>query len=668
MRKLLYPSLAAQNIRKNGRFYFPYLISGTLSCAMFYDICFLSFNKGILELAGGSTLQLLMILGLIVIGIFTTVFMLYTNSFLMKKRNREIALYNILGMEKRHIGRVLSWEMLFSCLLCLLCGIVSGIVFSKLVLMLLCKLTALTTPLSFSVSPISLIVTIVFFFVIFIISLLINLRKIHLSSPVTLLTASSAGEKEPKTKIIMAIIGAVCMFAGYYIAITTENVLTAIFTAFFAVLLVIVGTYLLFTAGSIFVLKLLKKKTSFYYKPRNFTTVSGMLYRMKQNAVGLANICILSTMVLIMIAGTVCIYAGSEDSLKNLYTADITISIDDSETKDASVKKLIETKDALLEKYPDLQETRFTECRSLVFSAIYKNGEFSYNPENAEMQMGSLVSMIFVTDEDYAKITGEKVGVKGNEVAIYCQKASLPDSFNLFGENYTCVKRLDNFPRMGDNTAMITTSNYIVVSDDTVLLRLYNGNKEVYENDYSDINTEYQLDLSGEEGEKLEYFKELYSTLSGERETGGIGPFGASCRQSVRQEFYFLTGGFLFIGIFIGTLLLMITVLIIYYKQISEGYDDKRRFEIMQQVGMSSDEVRKSINTQVVSVFFLPLAVAGCHVAGSFLLITRLLTVFALNNVPLFAICTLITFLVFSVIYVAVYMITSKSYYRIAVS
>lgn len=665
MNKLFYPSLAVQNIRKNGRFYFPYLLSGTLSCAMFYDISFLSFNDGLKDFPGASTLQLMMVLGLIIIGIFSVIFMLYTNSFLMKKRNREIALYNILGMEKRHIGRVLTWENLFSYMICVLCGLTAGIIFSKLALMLLCKLTGFSTALTFSVSPVSLAVTVIFFLGIFILSLLANLKRIHLSSPITLLTASNAGEKEPKTKAVMAILGAIFMFAGYYIAITTENTLSALRITFLAVLLVIAGTYMLFTAGSIFVLKLLKKKKSFYYQAKNFTAVSGMLYRMKQNAVGLANICILSTMVLIMIAGTVCIYAGSEDSLKNMYATDITIHLDDNENKPAAEEKMLAVKDTLLEKYDSLSEKSFTVYSSLEFTAVFTDGQFSFDTENADLQFTHLLSMVFTTAEDYEKVSGNKISLTGNEVAIYSQKDTLPERFNLFGDEYVCAKKLDTCPRMGTNIAMITTSSYIIVSDYDVLKRLYEGNKSVYQKNASNIVTQYQLDLNGSEKDKLSYYNELYNTLSGNNGKGGIGGFGASSRQYSRQEFYFFTGGFMFIGIFIGTLLLMITVLIIYYKQISEGYDDKRRFEIMQQVGMSKAEVRKSINTQVVSVFFLPLFVAACHVAGSFLLVTRLLKLFALTNIPLFAMCTLITFLVFSVIYVTVYAITSRSYYKI---
>ena len=326
MGKLFFPKMAAGNLVRNRRFEFPYLLTGLITVAMFYNMTFLTFHEELKNMPGGATIPTIMNLGTMVVGLFAVIFLLYTNTFLMKRRHKEIGLYNILGMSKRHIAVVMLWETVYTCLITVVGGLLLGILLSKLMLLLLYKILFFSVSFGFMVSWKSVGITAVLFVAIYLVALLLNLLHVHLSKPVELLKGGSVGEKEPKTKVLLAILGVVTLGAGYYIAITTESPLEALMLFFLAVILVIIGTYCLFTAGSIAFLKAMKKRKNYYYQAKHFIGISGMLYRMKQNAVGLANICILSTMVLVMISTCVCLYIGTGDALNAMYPHDIIYS------------------------------------------------------------------------------------------------------------------------------------------------------------------------------------------------------------------------------------------------------------------------------------------------------------------------------------------------------
>lgn len=312
----LYLKLAWSNLKNSRQFYLPYVIAGMLSAMMFYTMCAIQGNEGLSKMRGGTSVQMVLFFGVIVVGVFVSIFLFYTNSFIMKRRKKELGIYNILGMEKIHIAKTMAWETVFSFLIAVGGGLILGIVFQKLLTMFLYRLTGLDAAIPFYISGWGCLHTAELFGAIYVCILLYNLMQIRLSNPVELLHSGSTGEREPKTKILQAVLGVVCIAAGYYMAITVDNPVKAITLFFVAVMLVIIGTYWLFNAGSIAFLKLLRKNKRYYYQTRHFTTVSGMIYRMKQNAVGLANICILSTMVLVVISMTVCMYAGLEDELK----------------------------------------------------------------------------------------------------------------------------------------------------------------------------------------------------------------------------------------------------------------------------------------------------------------------------------------------------------------
>lgn len=653
MNNMFYPKLAASNIKKNRKFYVPYILTCIGTVFMFYIMCFILFNPGIKKMPGGATLFTILSLGLAVIGIFSIIFLFYTNSFLIKRRKKELGLFNILGMEKRHIGKMLCFETLYIGCIGLIGGLISGIICSKLVMLLLLRVLNFSTSIDFYVSKQGILITLVVFSVIFVLILLSNLTRIHLTNPIELLKGGNTGEKEPKTKWILAVIGCLALGAGYFIAITTKSPIDALTLFFVAVLLVIVGTYCLFTAGSIVLLKALRNNKTYYYKTNHFTSVSGMIYRMKQNAAGLSNICILSTMVLVMISTTICLYIGVEDELKYRYSSDISIekSYEFGETKE--IDSIENTAVARMKK-EKMEVVSKDKLKYLEILTEKKGDAFIFDKNPNKMVSSNKNMFVLMSAEDYNEWTGKEETLRKQEVLIFSDPEKLGDSFELFGTKYSVKRELSELPIESDYQLFLIKMHFVVVSDDEVIGEIYQKQKEFYGKDALSMKYRLNINLKGTDKEKISCYKQLKD----------LGDYVA-CRQAVSKEFYSVCGGFLFLGIFLGTLFLMATVLIIYYKQISEGYEDKERFEIMQKVGMSKEEVKHSIRSQVLTVFFLPLVAAGIHVCAAFPMITRLLILFNLTNTKLFVVCTIGTVLVFAIIYSMVYFITAKVYYKI---
>lgn len=653
MNSWFYPKMAGVNIKKNGKFYFPYWLTFVCTVIMFYTMCYITFNQGLNELPGGESLKMILNLGCIVIGIFAVIFLFYTNSFLMKRRQKEIGLYNILGMEKKHIAKILFFETFMISATGIAAGLLTGILFSRLMQLSLCRLFNFDVKIRFTISGRGLLLSVVLFGMIFILTLLSNLTRIGMSKPIELLQGGNVGEKEPKTKWLLAVIGFACIFTGYYIAITTESPLAALLLFFMAVILVIIGTYCLFTAGSIVVLKMLRKNKKYYYQTRHFTAVSGMLYRMKQNAVGLANICILSTMVLVMVSTTVCLYLGVADALETRYPKDISLSREYGAEENFDAQAYLnKIRNTIAEGNRTIKELQ--EFEHLTFSVSKTGNELIADTKNY-VSSPSMHVLVILTAGEYERLGGEKRELKENEVAAYCDSEQLDKRFELFGKTYIIKDRLADFPVAEDNyVGCLANIDYIVVADQTVQYEIYQEQLKVYEGNASKMQYDVIFNLDGTDDEKIECADKLEGLSK-----------DVQCKQQIRNEFYAMYGGFLFLGIFLGILFLMATVLIIYYKQISEGYDDKERFEIMQKVGMSRREVMKSINSQVLLVFFLPLVTAGIHVAAAFPMIKRLLSLFNLTNLNLFLVCTVATVLVFAFIYGLVYKATARVYYKI---
>lgn len=659
----MYTKLAITNIKNNRQFYFPYLLTGIITVAMFYIMCALESNPGIQSMPGAKDLGLILRLGIGVIGIFAVIFLFYTNSFIIKRRKKELGIYNILGMEKRHIAKILSKEAFFTAIIAIGGGLVTGVLFHKLACMLLYRMIGFNGGITFSFSKKGVMITAILFAIVYLLTYIYDLFQVQLANPIELLQSGNKGEREPKTKGIMAVLGVLCLGAGYFIAITTKNPIKALTLFFVAVILVIIGTYLLFTAGSIALLKILRRNKGYYYQTKHFTSVSGMIYRMKQNAVGLANICILSTMVLVAVSTTVSLYVGIEDIMKERYPNEINISAyyDTGAPAEDSIAPIVEK--SVKESGRKIRHEE--DYLELYFAAIKDQGQYSLDKEKVKTAGDRVSGFVVLTREDCKKKYNEEIPeLAENEVALFTIKKTDMDTLVLENRSYH-VKEIKQFQNTEDFETiadMMDEYYYVIVNDVQDMERLWQLQKDIYQENSSSISRQVRLDIDGDSEQKKECFENIKTALGPEQAKARI---LIDSRQSSLDEFYQIYGGFLFLGLFLGILFLMITVLIIFYKQISEGYDDKERFSIMEKVGMSNDEVKATIRSQVRTVFFLPILMAAIHVGMAFPMIKRLLSLFDLSNTALFAGCMAGTILVFALIYLLVFLKTSKTYYKI---
>ncbi len=663
MNKGMYTKLAITNIKNNRQFYFPYLLTGIITVAMFYIMCALESNPGIQSMPGAKDLGLILRLGIGVIGIFAVIFLFYTNSFIIKRRKKELGIYNILGMEKRHIAKILSKEAFFTAIIAIGGGLVTGVLFHKLACMLLYRMIGFNGGITFSFSKKGVMITAILFAIVYLLTYIYDLFQVQLANPIELLQSGNKGEREPKTKAIMAVLGVLCLGTGYFIAITTKNPIKALTLFFVAVILVIIGTYLLFTAGSIALLKILRRNKGYYYQTKHFTSVSGMIYRMKQNAVGLANICILSTMVLVAVSTTVSLYVGVEDIMKERYPNEINISAyyDTGALAEDSIAPIVEK--SVKESGRKIRHEE--DYLELYFAAIKDQGQYSLDKEKVKTAGDRVSGFVVLTREDCKKKYNEEIPeLAENEVALFTIKKTDMDTLVLENRSYH-VKEIKQFQNTEDFETIADIMDeyyYVIVNDVQDMERLWQLQKEIYQENSSSISRQVRLDIDGDSEQKKECFENIKTALGPEQAKARI---LIDSRQSSLDEFYQIYGGFLFLGLFLGILFLMITVLIIFYKQISEGYDDKERFSIMEKVGMSNDEVKATIRSQVRTVFFLPILMAAIHVGMAFPMIKRLLSLFGLSNTALFAGCMAGTILVFALIYLLVFLKTSKTYYKI---
>lgn len=659
----MYTKLAITNIKNNRQFYFPYLLTGIITVAMFYIMCALESNPGIQSMPGAKNLGLILRLGIGVIGIFAVIFLFYTNSFIIKRRKKELGIYNILGMEKRHIAKILSKEAFFTAIIAIGGGLVTGVLFHKLACMLLYRMIGFNGGITFSFSKKGVMITAILFAIVYLLTYIYDLFQVQLANPIELLQSGNKGEREPKTKAIMAVLGVLCLGAGYFIAITTKNPIKALTLFFVAVILVIIGTYLLFTAGSIALLKILRRNKGYYYQTKHFTSVSGMIYRMKQNAVGLANICILSTMVLVAVSTTVSLYVGVEDIMKERYPNEINIRAyyDTGAPSEDSIAPIVEK--SVKESGRKIRHEE--DYLELYFAAIKDQGQYSLDKEKVKTAGDRVSGFVVLTREDCKKKYNEEIPeLAENEVALITIDKTDMDTLVLENRSYH-VKEIKQFQNTEDFETiadMMDEYYYVIVNDVQDMERLWQLQKDIYQENSSSISRQVRLDIDGDSEQKKECFENIKTALGPEQAKARI---LIDSRQSSLDEFYQIYGGFLFLGLFLGILFLMITVLIIFYKQISEGYDDKERFSIMEKVGMSNDEVKATIRSQVRTVFFLPILMAAIHVGMAFPMIKRLLSLFSLSNTALFAGCMAGTILVFALIYLLVFLKTSKTYYKI---
>ena len=661
----LYPRLAATNLKKNRRFYLPYLLACIVIVALFCIILTLASDPYLGQMQHGGSVSQVLGFGVLIMALFSTIILFYTNSTFTKQRKREFAIYNILGMEKRHISYVLFWESLYTAAMALFFGLVAAGVFSKLLQLVLVRLIGGEATFGLNISLMSIGYTAAFFGALVLLLLLNTLRIIHLSNPVQLLRAGSEGEREPRSKWILALLGAVCLAAGYIISLRTNAALYAIQYFFPAVILVIIGTYLTFIALSVVVLKALRKNRRYYYKTSHFATVSGLIYRMSRNAAGLASICILSTMVLVTVSTTVSLYKGVDAYAAVRWPQDMTLTLmTDTQTNTVpDVAPVLRVVDDTMTR-SGLTQSNVHGYRTVRFSA-QRSGDA------LDQFTGSGVdayTVMVLDTEGYAGLTGEQVTLAPGEALAWTDGKPFGDTLTLGGDTLR-LRQLDSFPLDSGSSIMGLHTLYLVVPDLDSVLEL-RAQQNAYASEHggtrSMLNYTYQFDLSGTDDEQLDA---LHALLSGPAFESAAEAANVQYTTDMRADGYptlrSMYGGFLFLGFFLGFVFLFATVLIIYYKQVSEGYDDCGRFRIMQQVGMTPKEVKATIRTQVLLMFFLPLVTAAIHIAFAFPLIKQIVFAFGLQNVHLFLLCTLGTFGVFALLYTFVYLLTARTYYRI---
>lgn len=669
MHKGIFSRLAKQNIRNNKSTYIPYMITCIFCIAMIYMMEFLrdcpTLDQAVRQ---ADEVRMIVFTGEIVVEIFCIIFLIYSNSFLMKRRQKEIGLYNILGLERNHIGIVMFLETIITSIGSLAGGIAVGIIGSKLALLLLLKLLHIPSVLGFYISVKGIFTCLFMFGIVFLMILFLNLAKIHLSRPVELLRGNNTGEKEPAAKWLMALIGFICLGAGYYLAVTTESPIKAITIFLLAVILVMAGTYLLFTAGSIVILKFLRRRKSFYYRTGNFISISGMLYRMKQNAIGLASICILSTGVLLMISMTVSIYFGMNDIMLNRYPYDVDMSVtsiseDECQTAIEAFEKAIADNKVPVEK--SVEEIYL----DIVCS---KNGDqILIKPANTIRNSDSVLVLSLLNQAEYERLTGISANLNDGEIFAWYPSAVQKDSVTVDETEFTVKKWLDKNPltcgedAVSDNAVLVVTDEDFKKFDE-MRTEMYKGVSSAPAGE--DLTLHLGLDITGSETDKTDFGTPVMEVVKDLKKNGGLSEnswITSGIRQQEYESYYADNGSLLFIGIFLGSLFLMGTAMIIYYKQISEGYEDQKRFEIMQKVGLSRREVRSSVRRQILMVFFLPLLMAMLHITMAFPMIRRMLLLFGMTNTKLFIGCTAGTVLIFAVVYGLIYLMTARSYYHI---
>lgn len=652
-----YWKLAFTNLKGNRRVYLPYLLSSVGIIMMFYSINALGQGIDQGALYGGTTVASMMGLGVFVIGLFAVLFLFYTNSFIIKRRKKELGLYNILGMEKRHIAHILFRETLLTAVCSLALGLGLGIVFSRVLFWLLGLLLGTDLAVAFVIPVSAITATLGLFGAIFLLTLCYNLLQVKLSKPIELLHGGETGEREPKAHWFLALLGALLLGAGYYMAVTIQDPLSALVFFFVAVILVILGTYLLFITGITAMLKLLKKNKRFYYKTNHFTALSGMLFRMKQNAAGLASICVLFTALLVTVSTTFSLYTSMDGLLRARYPRNVLVSVCDAnqEAKDmvrSAVNQKSQELGLTLENVVDREGWNITTAR--VGNTLHTQ----------EVSLETCAVVNIFTQSEFERFSGQQVDLAENQVLLFDPANTFPeeDTLNIDDKTYEIVPSDYVMPE-ASTLAQIYEMYYLVVRDETVV-----------ENILAPIGSDtfpiysYDFDVAGGDPEDIAALREALGTVDFSGPGVEYEALLFEDSATSRQSFMELYGGLFFLGLFLGVLFLLGTALIIYYKQVSEGYDDARRFNIMQKVGMSHKEVKQSIHSQILLVFFLPLVMAVLHLAFAFPMLQKILLVMGLNNFPLILCSTLGCVGVFAVAYLVIYALTARTYYNIVES
>ena len=671
MKRGLYIRLAATGILKNKKLYYPYILTCICMVMMYYIVLFLSRSEEFKAVPGADTLQSILGFGVVVIGAFSLVFLYYTNSFLIRRRQKEFGLYNILGMGKRNLVKILFWENLMTAAASLVFGLACGILLSKVVELAAARILGGLADFGFAVDIQGLLDTAGLFAVIFLLIMLRMIIAILRSRPVEMLQSENVGEKPPKANWILALLGLAALIYAYRIAVTIDDPVTAIAMFFGAVILVIAATYLLFIAGSVTLCRALQKKKSYYYKTKHFVSLSSMVYRMKRNGAGLASICILSTMVLVTVSSTSCLFLGSEEGLHLRYPRDIVINVypEEGESPDGLYDKI----DGIVEDH-DVSMGNVIQYTMLSVAAFQADDMFYFDSGEAYKTgavdlIQDIRQMYIFPLSDYNRLMGKDETLADGEALLYTTKMTYGyDTLSLEDCGTWKVKeKLDDFISVGGDVANISSGVFLIVKDESVIRRIEQAEAEIYGDNMSNVQTCYGFDLDCGTEEQIRISGEIRA-LTDDSQGGGENsypPASVECREVERAGFYGLNGGLFFLGLLLGIVFLFGTVLIMYYKQISEGYEDQDRFDILMKVGMTKKEVKQSINSQVLTVFFLPLIVSGIHTAFAFPLISKMVTILGVTNQRFLIAVTAACYLIFAAFYIVMYLVTSGEYFRI---
>lgn len=675
MKAGFYPKLALDGIRKNKRMYFPYILTCVAMVTMYYIMSFLQATESLSNIMGIATIREVLGLGMWVIAIFSAIFLFYTNSFLIRRRKKEFGLYNILGMGKRNISVILFWETLIIYAVSLVSGLLIGIALSKMAELALVLVMKGEVTYQVSVSVNSILMSLILFGVIFLLLFLNALRQIKFSSTISLLQSENIGEKPPKGNWFLGILGVLLLAGGYTISLTIENPLTALMGFFVAVILVIAGTYLMMIAGSVLFCKLLQKNKRYYYKANHFVSISSMVYRMKRNGAGLASICILAAMVLVMISSTASLYSGGEGAIRDRYPREINIMLQYSDLdkeSEADIKGLPSEVSVICEEY-DVTPTNIVDYHDASITGQIQGNTVETNPlavsRFAVYSYHDVATFHFLSLYDYNRMSGTEVDLKDGEAIMVSSKYDYKESTIAFksGRQFTIVEKSKELFVPKNSMEYLVPVIYLIVPDinDALqgidMLADYNGNRMMQFHSYYYFDTEKDAETQINLRDRLSETIASSDNYASHR----FDSIGIESREANRDNFYSLYGGLFYLGIVLSLVFLTAAVLIIYYKQISEGYEDQKRFEIMQKIGMTKREIRKSINSQLLTVFFLPLVFAGLHLAFAFPIVSKLLMMFGLMNNALLITTTIACFVIFALFYTVVYKITSNAYYRI---
>lgn len=672
MKAGLYPKLAWNAMRKNKRLYVPYLLTCIGMVMMYYIITSLSVSPWLAEMAGGATLRSMLSFGSFVILLFSAIFLFYTNSFLSRRRSKEFGLYNILGMGKWHIARILLWETIFIAGLALLLGCASGLLLSKLAELGLSKIIMEATTYHLSISFLTLGKSLVYFSVVFFLIFVNSLFQLHLSKPVELLRSESVGEKPPKANWLLGILGAIFLSAAYVLSVTIQEPAEALLWFFAAVLMVVLGSYLLFIAGSVVFCRLLQKHKRYYYQAKHFVSISSMVYRMKRNGAGLASICILATMVLVMISSSASLYFGAEDSLNSRYPTEMILDVIGSDEAFFEDDTLSSLREEVLQigASHGMEIAPPVDYRAAVLAVKLQNGVLNTDvmqEERINIDYSGLSELYIIPLSDYNRLSGSNETLASGEALFYCTGIDYPGTSLAISDGLSFqIRHLDQLSGSKVSTSIFSQLFLIVPDLDAAVADLL-PKTDFHGQPLLEYHWIYAFDTQLDEETQVALYDDLRSTLGQWNSDGRFGITSYFCDSHAANsvDFYGTFGGMFFLGILLSLVFIFAAVLILYYKQISEGYEDQARFSIMQKVGMTKREIRQSINSQLLTVFFLPLVGAGLHLTFAFPIIHKLLMLFNLYNVKLFAFTTILSFVIFALFYTLVYRITSNAYYTI---